>query len=349
VFVRSGTTWSQQAYVKPSNTDTGDNFGQSVALAADGNTLAVGAPNEDSSATTVNGGQGDADPTNVGSNFGAAYVFVRAGLTWVQQAYVKASNSGNGDQFGNALAVSADGDTLAVAAINEDSNATGINGNQSANTAANSGAAYVFRRVMGIWAQQAYIKANNTGASDQFGAAIALSADANTLAIGAPAEDSNETGTGGLGTNNNASNSGAVYTYAQIAATWTVGEYIKPSNTGANDAFGTAVALAADGTTLFVGAPLEDGGDNGLGGDGADNTATDAGAAFTFVYSTAWSQSLYLKATASEQSDRFGQAVALGSGVFVVSAPQEDSSATGVAGDETSNLSANSGAIYVLQ
>lgn len=349
VFVRNGATWSQQAYVKPSNTDTDDQFGTAVALAIDGNTLAVGAPNEDSNATTINGSQADADASTAGSDFGAAYVFVRAGATWVQQAYVKASNSDNGDRFGSALALSSDGDTLVAAAPAEDSNATGINGNQSSETSTDAGAVYTFRRVSGIWAQQAYIKATNTNSGDRFGTTIALSSDGSTLAVGAPLEDSNETGIGGTGANNSASNSGAVYTYALVAATWTVDTYIKPSNTGANDQFGIALALSADGALLLVGANLEDSAADGTGGNEADNTATDAGAVFAFTRATTWSQSLYVKATMSEANDRFGQAVAVGGGLFAMGAPLEDSAATGIGGDQASNLAASSGAVYVLQ
>ncbi|MCX6885338.1 MAG: FG-GAP repeat protein [Verrucomicrobia bacterium] len=84
VFVRSGTTWSQQAYLKASNTDAVDNFGRGVAVSGD--TVVVGASGEDSSTTGVNSTQ-----NNMGTGSGAAYVFVRSGTTWSQQAYLKAS------------------------------------------------------------------------------------------------------------------------------------------------------------------------------------------------------------------------------------------------------------------
>ena len=69
--------------------------------------------------------------------------------------------------FGYSVAVS--GDTVVVGAHCEDSNATGVNGNQSDNSAIDSGAAYVFVRSGTNWSQQAYLKASNTGAGDQFG------------------------------------------------------------------------------------------------------------------------------------------------------------------------------------
>jgi len=136
VFTRSGTTWTQQAYLKASNTETSDRFGFSVAVSGD--TVVVGAYQEDSNATGVNDNQSD----NSAANAGAAYVFFRSSGTWTQQAYLKASNTGGADQFGNGVAVA--GDTIVVGAFAEDSNATGINGNQADNSASAAGAAYVF-------------------------------------------------------------------------------------------------------------------------------------------------------------------------------------------------------------
>jgi hypothetical protein len=72
------------------------------------------------------------------------YVFTRSGGQWISHTFVKASNTGVNDQFGFSLALSTDGQTLAVAANAEDSNATGVNGNQADNTATNSGAVYLF-------------------------------------------------------------------------------------------------------------------------------------------------------------------------------------------------------------
>ena len=80
------------------------------------------------------------------------------------------------------------GDTVVVGAYREDSNATGVNGNQNDNSAADSGAAYVFVRNGTTWSQQAYLKASNTGAGDRFGWSVAVSGD--TVVVGAPAEDS---------------------------------------------------------------------------------------------------------------------------------------------------------------
>jgi len=211
VFVRDGMgAWSQQAYVKASNTGTGDSFGSSVALSGDGNTMAVGASLEDSGATGI-GGPAD----NYASDSGAAYVFVRDGMgAWSQQAYVKASNTGASDEFGVSVALSGDGNTLAVGARDEDSNATGIGGAEADDSASDSGAVYVFvRDGIGAWSQQAYLKASNTDANDQFGQRMALNGDGNTLAVTALFEDSNATGVGGTDASDSAVDSGAVYIY----------------------------------------------------------------------------------------------------------------------------------------
>ena len=140
VFTRSGSEWEQQAYIKASNTDGSDAFGDSVSLSADGNTLAVGASSEASSATGVNGDQND----NAAEDAGAVYVFRRMGSIWEQQAYIKASNADADDLFGNSVSLSADGNTLAVGALGEESNATGINGDQNDNSVDRAGVVYLY-------------------------------------------------------------------------------------------------------------------------------------------------------------------------------------------------------------
>ena len=104
-----------------------------------------------------------------------------------QQAYLKASNAEANDLLGYYVAVS--GDTLVVGAPQESSDATGVNGDQTNNGAQNSGAVYVFTRTGGVWTQQAYLKASNTQANDQFGVSVAISGD--TIAVGAQFQASN--------------------------------------------------------------------------------------------------------------------------------------------------------------
>ena len=110
---------AQQAYLKAFNTGAGDSFGGSVAVSGD--TVVVGAPNEDSNTTGVNSVPDDDGSADFS---GAAYVFVRSGGSWSQQAYLKPSNTGAGDAFGNSVSVS--GDTVVVGAPSESSNTTGV-------------------------------------------------------------------------------------------------------------------------------------------------------------------------------------------------------------------------------
>ena len=344
VFVRSPTgVWTQQAYVKASNVGEGDGFGRSVAL--DGDTLVVGAPGEDNSATGINSGTDD----DGAAGSGAAYVFTRNRSTgeWTQQAYVKASNTGDGDGFGDRVALA--GDTLAVGAPLEDSSAKGINGDADDNNAVNSGAVYVFvRSPIGVWTQQGYVKASNTGVDDRFGGSVALAGD--TLAVGAPLEDSSAKGINGDADDNNAVNSGAVYVFVRSPiGVWTQQAYVKASNTEVGDGFGGGVALV--GNTLAVGAPFEDSGVKGINGNADDNGATDSGAGYVFVRRSTggWVQQAYVKASNTESGDGFGGPLAVSGDTLVFGASSEDGNATGVNGNENDNSAFNSGAVYVMQ
>ena len=347
VFTRSGGTWSQQAYVKASNTGAGDLFGASVALSGDGNTLAVGASREASNATGIDGdGTNDSLP-----QAGAVYVFTRSGGTWTQQAYVKASNTGDLDEFGGSVALSGDGNTLAVGARLEDSSATDINGLDTDNSFLNAGAVYVFTRIGSAWSQQAYVKASNTGAGDLFGASVALSGDSNTLAVGAVGEASAATGIGGDQDDNNAGAAGAVYVFTRSAGAWSQQAYVKASNTGDLDEFGASVALAGDGNTLAVGARREDSSATGINGDEADDLASFAGAVYVYTRSGGtWSQQAYVKASNTGQDDLFGFSIALsGDGnTLAVGAVIEGSNATGINGVETDNSASQAGAVYAF-
>jgi len=274
----TGTLVDAIGYVKASNTDEDDGFGTLVSLSGDGNTLAVGAPGEDSNATGIDGNQAD----NSASHAGAVYVFTRSGVTWFQQAYVKASNTDADDAFGWSVSLSGDGNTLAVGAWDEGSNATGIDGNQADNSAFQSGAVYVFTRSGVTWTQQAYVKASNTDADDSFGRSVSLSGDGNTLAVGAWREDSNATGIDGNQADNSAGDSGAVYVFTRSGVTWSQQAYVKASNPGAGDGFGDALSLSGDGNTLAVGSGNEESNATGIDGNQADNSSNDAGAVYLY-------------------------------------------------------------------
>ncbi|MCZ7599559.1 MAG: FG-GAP repeat protein [Gammaproteobacteria bacterium] len=201
--------WRSRAYLKASNTGANDWFGRSVAVSGD--TVVVGASGEGSAATSVDGDESN----NSASSSGAAYVFVRDGTTWSQQAYLKASNTGAGDNFGYSVAVS--GDTIVVGAYLEGSAATGVNGDGTDNSALRSGAAYVFVRNGTTRSQQAYLKAFNSEADDQFGYSVAASEE--TVVVGAYREDSAATGVNGDKSNNGALNSGTAYVFVRDGTT----------------------------------------------------------------------------------------------------------------------------------
>ena len=279
VFTQSGGVWTQQAYIKASNTQSNDGFGGNVSLSGDGSTLAVSATGEDSNATSIDGDQ----TNNAATRSGAVYVFVRSGATWSQQAYIKATNTRSEDRFGAALAISGDGNTLAVGADSEGSGATGINGDQMSSAAAGSGAVYVFTRVVATWSHQAYIKASNTEAQDAFGGSVAISGDGNTLVVGAAEEDSDARGVNGSQTNNLATGSGAVYVFGRSGGTWTQRAYVKSSNSETYDHFAKSIALSADGDTLAVGADAEDSNAPGVNGNQSNNAFPSSGAAYVFT------------------------------------------------------------------
>lgn len=252
VFTGSGAIWSEQAYLQASNIGSGDNFGISVAINSD--TVVVGASSENGA---DNGMQDDV---------GAAYVFVRSGVNWSQQAFLGASNTQAKDNFGISVDIS--GDSIVVGAFLED----GIdNGTQD-----NSGAAYVFTRTGVSWSEQALLKSFNVGTDDSFGNAVSI--DGETILVGAIFED----GDGINGVDNNATeNSGAAYLFTRSMNTWTQQSYIKASNTDIQDEFGHAVALS--GNNIIVSAPGED---SALINDPNDNTLASAtfgaGAAYAF-------------------------------------------------------------------
>jgi hypothetical protein len=214
VFTRSAGTWSQQAYLKQSNTGSFDGFGGTLSLAGD--TLAVAAATEPSLSTGVGG---DQDNDKMCGSFpcriGAVYVFVRSGSEWSQQAYIKATNAReDSSNFGRGLALTADGDLLAVGAQTEDGGTTGLNGDQSDMSSDNSGATYLYERdSSGAWSASAYIKAFHDTENQRFGIAVALDADGTRMAVGASLENGTSPGINGDTTQQDGEFTGATYVY----------------------------------------------------------------------------------------------------------------------------------------
>jgi hypothetical protein len=159
VFVRSGTTWTQQQQLIASDGTMGDNFGTAVAVSGD--TILIGALNH---------------AVGANSRQGAAYVFVRSGSTWTQQQKLTASDGLTSDQLGGAVALV--GNTAVVGARE---NNFGANRN---------GKVYVFLRSGTTWSEQQKLTASDGSALDAFGGSVAISHNVDTIAVGAP--DDNE-------------------------------------------------------------------------------------------------------------------------------------------------------------
>jgi hypothetical protein len=340
VYIRQGQSWTPQAYVKASNPGINDHFGSSVVLSRDGNTMAVAAHWEASGATGINGNQNDDSIPQAG----AVYIFTRTGTNWTQQAYIKASNTGNaaqgdGDQFGFSLALSGDGNTVAVGAITEDSGARQINGNQNDDSAASAGAVYVFSRTGTTWTQQAYVKSANQDAGDLLGFSVALSFDGNTLAAAA----FNESGSG-RGINqpddNKSQGSGALYVFTRQNGAWGQEAYIKASRGETSDGFGFATSISADGNTIAVGSGDEACLTPGIDPPGCADDAPPGrganiwvGAAYVFVKNgTTWSEQSFIKAPNARPYNSFGVRLALsGDGnALAVTSYLEDNAGHGV-------------------
>lgn len=370
-------------YIKASNTEAEDWFGWDVALSADGTTLAISATQEDSISRGINGDQSD----DQNEATGAVYVFALTENGWEQQAYIKASNteqlrtleddSGNTldyfisqDRFGYSIDLSDDGNTLAVGAIREDSNARGINGEEDNNSATDAGAVYLFERSGDSWSQTAYIKASNTPeeessssssdsssssssssssdssssssldsdtTGDRFGHAVALSGDGSTLAVGAIFEASGDGEINGDESDNSQPDAGAVYVFTKSDSGWAQQAFIKPGNPSAYDLFGFSLALSQTGDVLAVGAIGEDGAGTGVNEEIPDDTVVlSSGAAYIFRRADGeWTQEAYLKTTFTVANQLLGSALALSADgkTLAISATGEGSRATGINGD----------------
>jgi len=347
-FTRTGNTWSQQDTFKASPSGI-DSFGDAVSLSDDGATLAVGARAE----TSVTTGVGSMDDNLPGITLvGAVYIFTESSGNWTQQEYIKADNADGGDLFGASVSLSSDGDTLAVGAIGEDSDTSGI-GTVATNTADNfTGAVYVFvRDVSDVWTQEEYIKASDSDAGDSFGTAVSLSDDGNTLAVGAKFESSMATVINGDDTDNNAPEAGAAYVFTRSGTTWTQQAYVKASNAESSDNFGQSVSLSADGNSLAIGATGEQSAAIGVNGDEVTGALSNAGAGYFFTRNAGgvWAQQAYMKASNTDSGDSFGTSIELsGDGnTLAVGARNEDGNATGIGGDATNDDENGSGAVYL--
>jgi len=312
-------------------------FGLDTALSGDGTTLAIGMAADNSNAVGINGGQTDLSLYEAG----AVYLFRKHDHEWVQEAYIKPSNTGAGDRFGWSVTLSADGNVLAVGAPHESSASNGMDGDQSNDDIDYAGAVYVFRFDGVEWAQEAYIKGSNNNIDldtygDEFGASLALSPDGSTLAVGARGDASAATGIDGDMQDHSLPYSGAAYLYTFDETSWSFEAYVKPSNTG-GFSFGNSVSLNEDGSVLAVGASYEASYALGINGDQAQATESNSsGAVYVFRKITSgWVQEAYIKPSirvtlqpsgTPDFQQLFGDTVSISwdGNVLAVSAPRED-------------------------
>lgn len=380
IFSAMDNVWAYETMISNPSTDlgAGDRFGYTVALSQDGSTLAIGAPFEDGSSTGATSGPllYDLPDNNTAQDSGAAYVYVRENDAWALQSYFKASNTNTLDYFGLRVALANDGSRLAVGVPYESSNASGIDGDEADNSTKLAGAVYVFVQSDAAletpWIQEAYIKPSTASRKDldcfsplppgiecteisasRFGYGLAFANNGNTLAIGAPGNSSAIAGINGDETDIEAKSSGAVSILTFADNAWQHTAFIKASNPDIDDEFGYSLAFAADGNTLVVGAPYEDGNGSGLNSDTqSDNTEEDAGAAYTFSLSGGqWSQQDYIKATYTNDGDYFGWNIALsGDGAtLAIGSPRDDSNALGVGATGGDGNAENAGAVYTYR
>ena len=270
VFTRSGGVWTEQQKLLASDRDSDEYFGRSASISSDGNTVLIGAANEDTTPNTENGAayvftrsggvwtqqqkltasdiaanelfgnsvdlSADGNIAIIGANlaftqdFGAAYIFTRSGGVWTQQQKLTASDRSTQDYFAASVSISADGSTALIGASSEST------------TVSFNGAAYVFINTGGTWTEQAKLLASDRASTDNFGWSVALSADGNKALIGAKDED-----TGFV-------DNGAAYIFTRSGTTWTQQQKLVAFDANHSALFGYSVALSSNGDMAFIGA-----------------------------------------------------------------------------------------------
>ena len=319
VFKRTGTSWTQEAKLLPSDGAADDWFGQSVSISGD--YAVVGAAHDDDNGdgsgsayvfkrTGITWTQeakllpsdGAADDhfgfsvsisgdyavvgarldDDNGSNSGSVYVFKLIGTSWTQEAKLLPSDGAENDWFGWSVSIS--GDYAVVGADGDDDNGDG------------SGSAYVFKRSSTSWAQEAKLLSSDGAASDQFGYLVSISGD--YAVVGA---DFN---------NDNGFHSGSAYVFKRSGTSWTEEAKLLPSDGAEQDHFGISVSISGD--YAVVGAVLDN--DNG----------SESGSAYLFKRSgTSWTQEAKILPSDGAAGDWFGNSVSI-SGDYVVVAAQRD-------------------------
>ena len=329
VFVRTADGWIQQAKLTADDAEEGDRFGISVGI--DGDYAVVGASGEDSG----------------GDNAGAAYVFMRQGDTWTQQAKLTAADANEDDRFGVAVAIS--GDYAVVGAIGDD------------DIKDDAGATYVFVRNGTMWSEQVKLNATDAVNGDAFGNAVAL--DGTTAVIGA------------VGDNFPDGNSGSAYVFERDGAVWTEQAKLFASDGVPDNLFGNAVSIRGDYIIAGMSRDDDEGEDAGsayvfvrdgaewdqlvkltasdaaaedefghavaindayalVGARGDDDAGEDAGSVYVFRRDgETWTEQAERTGPDSDDDDDFGSATALSGITALIGAPAADiqRAATGAA------------------
>jgi hypothetical protein len=231
VFVRTGTSWSQEATLLPldgSPIAPSGAFGWSVSLSADGGRALVGAP------STRTAG--------VGPGAGNAHVFIRSGTRWTTEATLVAPDGRSDEGFGSSVSLSGDGSRALVSVPNDDTPG-----------GTRAGSVRVFARGGAAWSQEAVLVATDGAVDDLFGR-VSLSADGSRALIGIPRDDTPA-----------GADAGSARIFVRTGTTWTHGATLLARDASAGDAFGSSVSLSADGSRCLVGA----GNDDTLGGENA--------------------------------------------------------------------------------
>ena len=371
-------------YFQPSHPQF-QTFGDAISLSADGMTLAVGSSFDGSPAQGINGDPTAPNPTPFGRS-GSVHVFTLTEDGWAQQAYIKASDSARDLIFGIGLALSDDGNTMAVRALGKlylferlngewtETTILNIPGNFSLSGDGNmlaisnysdsinnilifersdsswqqmsiatpvsnaeifsgrsvslypslshdgntlavgaySHAVYLFERTDNSWIEKASLTASNADDSDRFGRAVSLSANGNTLVVGADYESSFASGVNGFEFDNTKSRSGAAYIFVNNNGNWEQQAYLKAGVSDIGDEFGSAVSISANGDIVAVGAKNEDGSSLGINGDENDNSQDRPGAAYVFARNNgSWQQQAYVKASDTNGFAYFGESISL--------------------------------------
>jgi hypothetical protein len=261
VFVRTGDVWTEQAKLT-SYSALWDAFGGSVSV--DGDTAVIGA-------------NGDDDNQN---GIGAAYVFVRTGDVWSEQAKIVTSDYPSFDRFGDSVSVS--GDTIIIGAPHDD------------RFGLNIGAAYVFMRTNGVWTEQAKLQASDGVSDNRFG--LSVSVDGNTAVIGAPHDYDYATG--------------SAYVYVRTGDVWTEQAKLLTSDGALSDFFGISVSVDDD--TAVIGAH-------------ADGYYKYTGSAYVFMRNgDIWTEQSKLLSSDGASDNRFGLSVSVDGNTAIIGATGDD-------------------------